>query len=261
MAESEVESILREIRERVLSQQRTSTGSTPTRSPMTNGGNGAVDSAALQQVSTDANETPFAENLSLIESYLSTSARAWDRLPPLVSNRSGLIARVELWLKRLLKRGTHWFTWEQVNFNASVHQAIRDLLPALAAHEAELRRQRDEAEARKAELERYQTELRELSEQLRDQLSDLQTEIDAQRRAAEAQRDQVAAQAALFGQLVNEVREGNQRLQDEQRVCFKQLALETSEAAVLEDRARRKTETLLEEMQRRVARLEKKDEA
>ena len=39
-------------------------------------------------------------------------------------------------------------------------------------------------------------------------------------------------------------------LQEEQRVCFKQLSLEASEAAVLEDRARRKTDALLEELQR-----------
>ena len=42
------------------------------------------------------------------------------------------------------------------------------------------------------------------------------------------------------------------------RVSFKQLALETSEAAVLEDRARRKNETLLQELSRRVEQLEKK---
>ena len=93
---------------------------------MTNGGNGARDAEALQQTNDD-NETLTAENLSLIESYLTTTARAWDRLPPLVSNRSGLIARVELWLKRQLKRATHWYTWEQVNFNAAVHHALRDL--------------------------------------------------------------------------------------------------------------------------------------
>ena len=44
----------------------------------------------------------MADNLALINSYLTTTGRAWDRLPPLVSNRSGLSARIELWLKRNL---------------------------------------------------------------------------------------------------------------------------------------------------------------
>jgi len=138
-----------------------------------------------------------------------------------------------------------------VNFNAAVHRALSELLPVLAAHETELRRQRDEAEARNAELERrHQTELSDLS----DQLSELRSEIEAQRKTTEMERNQVAAQ---FAELVNEVREGNQRLQEEQRVCFKQLALEQSEAAVLEDRARRKTEAALEDIQRRIDRREK----
>ena len=248
MAETEVESILREIRERVLSQQRAGKDVTATRSAITNGGNGAGESGPLQQIPNQSdNETLAAENLSLINSYLTTTARAWDRLPPLVSNRSGPIARVELWLKRRLRAGTRWFTWEQVNFNAAVHHALRDLVPVLSAHERELRAQLGEAEARRTELEQYQAGLTA-------QLNELRTEIDEHGRATETQRNQVDAR---FAELVNELRERDERLRDEQRVCFKQLALETSEAAVLEDRARRKTEALLEELQRRVERLEK----
>ena len=151
-------------------------------------------------------------------------ARAWDRLPPLVSNRSGLAARLELWLKRRIRTGTRWFTWEQVNFNAAVHQALGDLLPLLSA---------------------YQQELGKLRAQI---------ELTALRAEIEAQRSQVDARLA---ELVMELRERDERLQNEQRVSFKQLALETSEAAVLEDRARRKTEALLAELQRRVGKLQK----
>jgi len=221
MAETEVESILREIRERVLSQQRTGSDSSATRSALTNRGNGAGDSGARQQITNDNNETISAENLSLIESYLTTTARAWDRVPPLVSNRSGSIARVELWLKRQLKRATHWFTWEQVNFNAAVHQSLRELLPVMAAHEHELQALRA-AETKLSELEAVSGKT--------------ETHVEG---------------------LENELRERDAHLRDEQRVCFKQLALETSEAAVLEDRARRRAEALLEELQRRVAELEK----
>lgn len=247
MAETEVESILREIRERVLSQQPTGKDITATRRAMTNGGNGDNSSGkpdSLQPITHDENEILTTEILSLIESYLTTTARAWDRLPPLVSNRSGLIARVELWLKRQLKRTTHWYTWEQVNFNAAVHHTLRDLLPVLSAHEHELRRLRAQLE-KVEELEQYQ-------------IAELRTEIEAQRGRTKTQRNQVDARLA---EVVNELREGDERLREEQRVCFKQLALETSEGAVLEDRARRKAEALLEELQRRVERLEKKGEA
>jgi hypothetical protein len=233
MAETEVESILREIRERVLSEQRTGKERAVTRSAAANGRNGAVVSEALQQPTNDDNESLTAEKLSLIQSHLTTTARAWDRLPPLVSNRSGLIARVELWLKRQLKRATHWFTWEQVNFNASVHQALRDLLPVMTAQEREL-------------------------QALRAQLA---TQLAAQREAAETQLAELEALNARtetrIDKLASELSEREAHLRDEQRVCFKQLALETSEAAVLEDRARRKAETLLEELQRRVGQLEK----
>ena len=228
MAETEVESILREIRERVLSQQRTGSDSSATRSAMTNRGNGAADSEARQQITNDNNETLSAENLSLIESYLTTTARAWDRLPPLVSNRSGSIARVELWLKRQLKRATHWFTWEQVNFNAAVHQSLRELLPVMAAHEHELQALRAELAAQREAAETQLTELEALNARI-------ETRVDG---------------------LASELSERDANLRDEQRVCFKQLALETSEAAVLEDRARRRAEALLEELQRRVGQLE-----
>jgi len=234
MAETEVESILREIRERVVAQQRASQ-QLSVRSPA-NGGNGAGEPLTLR----DDIEPQTAYSLSLIESYLTTTARAWDRLPPVVSNRSGFSASLELWLKRQLKRATHWFTWEQVNFNASVHQALRDLLPVLLAQEQELRKLRAQiaqAEARGNE-----------------ELHNLRTEFEAHRRATEDQKNQGATQLA---KLAGELRERADLIQEEQRVCFKQLALETSEAAVLEDRARRRMETLLEELQRRVTELEK----
>jgi hypothetical protein len=226
MAETEVENILREIRERVVAQQRRDV--TPQRSA--NGDHGAGDPDTLQQVPPD--EIMFAENFALLNSYLTTTARAWDRLPPLVSNRSGFSARLELWLKRQLKRSTRWFAWEQVNFNAAVHHALRDLLPIVSAHEHELLALRE----RIANLEKNHVT----------QLTDIRTEFDNLRSGTEIRLDG----------LTNELRERDVHLRDEQRVCFKQLALEASEAAVLEDRARRKTETLLEELQRRVAELE-----
>jgi len=219
MAETEVESILREIRERVLLQQR----STPGHPEIANGGNGAGESRIAHY---GDNQRLTAENLALINSYLTTTARAWDRLPPLVSNRSGFVARLELWLKRRLRAGTRWFTWEQVNFNAAVHHVLRDMLQVLTTHELELRELRAQA-----------------------------AQIEEIRLAMETQRIQVDSRLAEFA---GELRERIERLEGEQRVSFKQLALETSEAAVLEDRARRQNESLLQELSRRVEQLEKK---
>jgi hypothetical protein len=237
MAEADVESILREIRERVLSQQRSGpdVAAAAARSAMrnaANGGNGAADSGIGP---TGDSETVAAEKLELISSYLTTTARSWDRLPPLVSNRSGLAARLELWLKRRLRAATRWFTWEQVNFNAAVHHALRDMLQVLSLYEQELARLRARVDADAELLEQHQAELAAQGAQIRAELEVYKMHVDA---------------------LTSELRERDERLREEQRVCFKQLALETSEAAVLEDRARRKTEALLEETKRRIEQLE-----
>jgi hypothetical protein len=265
MAETEVESILREIRERVLSQQRPGqnvAGIAASRALM-NGGNGAGEAAVGEAPETGA---LAAENLSLINSYLATTARAWDRLPPLLSNRSGGLARLELWLKRKLKSATRWFTWEQVNFNAAVHHALRDLLPVLSAYEQALRKLQAridaDREAKRVEVEKHQAEFAardaelrsELRAELRAELARIHTEIESERSATEGRRTEMAAQLAA---LVSELRDRDEHMQDQQRVCFKQLSLETSEAAVLEDRARRRTEALLEELAQRMKELEK----
>ena len=254
MAETEVESILREIRERVLAQERAGQDVMRT-SAMTNGGNGAGDSGV-----SGMQDRGVTESLALLNSYLTTTARAWDRLPPVVSNRSGFSARVELWLKRNFKRATRWYAWEQVNFNAAVHHALRDLLPLLAAYEQELgklraqiqaegeARGRDshaEAEARRRDLAQHHVELAALRVELRG-------EIEAQNAELKAEIN------ARVAEVVSELRERDEHLRDEQRVGFKQLALESSEGAVLEDRARRKTEALLGELQHRLEQLEKK---
>ena len=244
MAETEVESILREIRERVLAEQRASRDGAATLPAVTNFGTGESD-LSPRGARPDDSDALAEEKFSLISSYLTTTARAWDRLPPLVSNRSGVIGRLELWLKRHLKRGTRWYSWEQVNFNAAVHYALRDLLPLLSEHEHELGRLR----ARVAEGEaRLAATLPELRAEIEGQLPELHAELEAQRRANDDR----------FAEMTIDMRARDECVQDEQRVSVKQLALETGEAAVAEERARRQTEALLEEVQRRLADIEKK---
>src|SRR5688572_15689790 len=118
MVDEEVESTLREIRERV---RRTSELEAEAARVAPGVANASLSSA--NQLSSTTREA-----MMRIDAYLTTTARAWDRLPPLVSNRSGGIARLELWLKRRFKQATRWYSWEQVNFNAAVHHALRDTL-------------------------------------------------------------------------------------------------------------------------------------
>ena len=137
MADIEVEKTLREIRERVLAEAQTrapeAVAPTPVPAPLASPG------AASNGAGTHASET-----LARMDANLSTTARAWSRLPPMLSYRRGAAARLELWLKRLIARATRWFTWEQVNFNSAAHHALGDARAALGAHEQALARLQSE---------------------------------------------------------------------------------------------------------------------
>lgn len=215
---------------------------------------------------------------------LSVLARAWNRLPPLVSNRKGSSARLELWFKGKLKRALKWITWEQVNFNAATHQTFLDLIETLGTQEQRLQSLQQELLGELSELNAAKAEItRDLNSQRtelalrREQLERQQGEISGQRALISSQRSELDARIADFEKalgvfqtsisadteqrcaelinsfredLVKEFRERDERLLDEQRVCFKQLSLEISESQVLQDRARR-------ELDQRVAKMEK----
>jgi hypothetical protein len=97
----------------------------------------------------DGEGEPARVELARIEVSLAAAERARDRLPPVWSDRRGWLGRLELSAKRLLRRATNWFTWEQINFNSSVVDALRSahaLLAAQAEREAELRARLDALE-------------------------------------------------------------------------------------------------------------------
>lgn len=103
--------------------------------------------------------------LARMEVDLAITERSWSRLPPLTSNRQGWLARVELWVKRALKRATHWLTWEQVNFNAAVNHLLRATHETVTGHErqlAELRSQVEQLTARAEEFESLMPEIERL---------------------------------------------------------------------------------------------------
>jgi len=299
---NEVESILNEIRERVRADenQREAASALTIRN-----GHGLDSSPSPSTIATGP------ESLARLEAHLTTTSRAWDRLPPVFSNRSGMAARLELWLKARLKSLSRWFTWEQINFNSAVHHGLSDALEGLRAHEQQLIRMQTELnqtkEALRVELnqttEILRSESRQTTEILRSE-SRQTTEIlrsesrqntealrSESRQTTEAlQADLAHTAEALRGEssqtneaLASELRqtaaslradfgqtaenllatidargtEMNARvaelgddLHEEQRVCFKQLSLEASEAAVLEDRGRRALEARLEKLER-----------
>ena len=119
----DVEAILREIRNRVVSDNGRVNEGPPGSEALSNG-----SSAPLNQ----------SESLTRVSAHLSVTGRAWDRLPPIFSNRQGTLARIEVWIKKMSKPLTRWFTWEQVNFNRAVNDALADLVEILKAEAYEL---------------------------------------------------------------------------------------------------------------------------
>ena len=270
MVDQEVVDILAEIKHRIASTQQ------PTSAPGSNVE--PSESLPVGQLSTNVSDYP-----SLV-----VLARAWDRLPPVVTNRTGTVASLELWLKRKLQRALRWITWEQVNFNAATHQTFLELIQSLNATQRQLntmdqrllslseklKNNREELESNREELRNGNKELRsELLthhaqfDQLRGEIARHQAEVNNRRAELEAslearlENQQAAINARLdeiatvsieqnsaelrqrLNELLIELRERDERLLDEQRVCFKQLSLELTESQVLQDRARRELDT------------------
>jgi hypothetical protein len=179
----------------------------------------------------DGTSKPMAR----LQTSLTISRRTRDQLPPVTTYRSGLPARVELWIKRQLKRATHWFTWEQVNFNSSVDSALNNTLAILQTHEQRLASLQNELEAgldSKVNLE--------------SRLTDLESGLALIESRFDALLEEKLAPISI------EHQKGIELLLNEQRVCFKQLALEISEAGVIADRAKRSIQLRLEELAARV---------
>jgi len=280
MADLEVENTLREIRERVMADAQR-------RVPATNGVTAAPAATnGTEAAVTNGHAGPAGEALARMDANLATTARAWSRLPPLLSYRRGAAARFELWVKRLVKRAAHWFTWEQVNFNAAVHHALGDARAvlaaqeqALAAHGKALARVQEEvltalragAEADRARVAELQARLAQAEArfesggaQLRHAFAaGLERIAESQRATAAALREELRGELgaraeslhaetnARAAELHAELRERVDGLLEEQRVCYKQLSLAATESAVMHDRARRQLEARLEELEKK----------
>jgi hypothetical protein len=275
---NEVESILNEIRERVRSDQEQS----------------SAQVASPDETPGDSVPRPLSpghnESLSRLSAHLTTTSRAWDRLPPLYSNRSGGAARFELWIKARLKSLTRWFTWEQVNFNSAVHHALSESLHALSASQQDLAGLRaelnEEAESWRERFGRSERELAALRTSIEALTAEIRKRnthqdarsaaIEARSGAIEARTDALEARAtetavamtkefgatqmhitALLTELAGELRASDEQLRQEHRVCFKQLSLEAGETAVREDRGQRVIQSRLEKLEKAAANGEK----
>jgi hypothetical protein len=252
MVDDEVVEILAEIKRRVSTAQDRRLGVNPAGGENPAPANSAESAQARSAISDSSQLNGFAG--------LSVMARAWDRLPPVVSNRTGTVARLELWIKEKLRTAFRWFTWEQVNFNSAAYQTLLEVVEALKAYEQQLAEIKYALDAQHAELEQNLDAQREELKQLATLASRLD-QIDRQHLALIAQvnarlegvsqlaKDQHAETQARLAEVTSEFRVRAEELTDEQRVCYKQLSLELSEARVLEDRARRELEARLNKLE------------
>jgi len=266
----DVETILNQIRERVVSEENSRTPAA------------AVATTALSS-NGSASGSSQDEALARLSEQLTVTGRAWNQLPPVFSNRRGTVARIELWIKNACRPLTRWFTWEQVNFNRAVHDALSDVTKILLAqaHElaalrvqlsGEMRREvlalRSDLDAQANEFRAlnnnhaaYRTDVEARLEKTNDALSRISHMLadltEESRSGSSRLAEQTGALAtALSAAKSQQSEELNRRLaelvtelKEEQRVCFRQLSLEASEAAVLEDRGRRALDARLEKLE------------
>lgn len=252
MVDREVVEILAEIKRRVTSEQEKP----------------ASETSGIAENSAQAVSTPIPTGTNDFAN-LTVMARTWDRLPPLVSKRTGTMARLDLWFKRKLKRASRWFTWEQVNFNAAAYQTFVEVVESLNAWEQHLVETKQQLDVQREILKNQETALSSALSSFTTQFTQLTNQLDQIDRRHLANFAQLNARVEGLAQMakdlqderqtqiaepVNESRLQYEKLLDEQRVCFRQLSLELSESRVLQDRARRELET-------RVAMLERRDDS
>src|SRR5690349_5394918 len=160
---------------------------------------------------------------------LPVMARAWDRLPPVVSNRTGTLARLELWIKEKLRAAFRWFTWEQINFNSATYQTLLEVVESLKAYEQSLQTYEQSLqtyeqhlaairEALDLELQKLSATLPSLTTQI-EQVDRKQLALIAQLNArleglSQLSKDQQAQTHTRLAELVSEFRARDEQLSD-----------------------------------------------
>lgn len=247
MVDTEVQNILGEIRERVRAEADARSG--------------PEESAHLPGERHGEDEMKTA--LAHLETCRTVAGRAAGALPPLTTKREGLAARLELWLKRRIGRATHWYVWEQTNFNQTMKGALDEITRLLQNHQQELAHLRHQLAAASHLKERLAAPLASLESRLAALESSFAVppcgDSSATLEEVRAlQTEMTRLRAALdegLSRLREEQRGHTEQLLDEQRVTFKQLALEINETATNAERARRIAQAQLDELKHRLQNL------
>jgi len=180
-------------------------------------------------------------DLDRLHAAVVNARRAQDQLPPVTTYRRGFVARLELWVKGKLKNATRWFTWEQANFNAATVTSLESTQRLLAQLEAGLSDLRSSLHGHEF------TESDRSIADIDGRLAKLESSVESLLKEIQTER---AEQTRRIDLLI-----------EEQRVCFRQLALEISETAVVSDRARRNLEMQLADVSRRLDEQDQKEKA
>jgi hypothetical protein len=166
---------------------------------------------------------------------LTITQRSYDQLPPVTTYRRGLISQIELWIKRQLKRATHWYTLEQINFNSAVNASLTDTLAMLTTTERRLVNLELELASTLASNARLEARVIDLESAQAGLLNRFDSLLEEK-----------------LGEVRREQQKGIDLLLNEQRVCLKQLALEISEVGIVADRSKRSLQLRLDELAGRV---------
>lgn len=194
--------------------------------------------SAARQPDPSVSSSNGARPLARLQTSLTITARTRDQLPPVTTYRGGLLARVELWVKRVLKRVTHWYTWEQVNFNSSVDSALNNTVAILQSNEQRLAILQNELNA---------------SVDSKAILESRLIELEAQVSLVENRFEGVLSEKLSHMRI--EHQKALELMLNEQRACFKQLVLEISEAGIIADRTKRSIQLRVDELAARVEEL------
>lgn len=144
----------------------------------------------------------------------------------------------------------------QADFSAAVGAALKEMgatIRKITANLTEWERQLSSLETEIAQLgERYDRFVRDSTDarqSLTESMAETRQNLELLVREQATKIEQLAGGQDDLG---NELRERIQHVLDEQRVAIRQLSLKASEDAILSDRARRATESKLEELAKRV---------
>lgn len=173
MVDQEVVDILAEIKQRVVSTN----GSDPPTQPS----------------SDDVPSTVHSLPVTYDYASLAILARSWDRLPPLVTNRTGTAAKLDLWIKSKMKTAFRWFTWEQINFNAATHQTFKELIESLAGQQQQLASIQNELVAYEQRLQQFHQKLLNAADELHQKFADRVDDLDHRLSSVKKQNEEVIA--------------------------------------------------------------------